>query len=422
MAENRYTLDTNAIMRNPYILDEFKDSYIYIPNVVLEELDKHKNHEELGRNIRIFSRILDDLHDKNYITDKNNQLFFIGTDDNLDYLGGQTNDNAIIHIATLSKSVLVSHDVLMRVKARNIAEIEAIDVTQEEDESKLDEFYKGYSEIFLEDSIVDLLYSKKYLDLRYISDITLYPHMFLIIKRFSGNSGGVLAKVDKRCTCIEVIEDINNVYGVNPLNVQQKMAFHLLLDDEIPLVTMFGKAGTGKTLQAMAAGLELSQTHNNYTNILCYKPIVDMGKELGALPGEKEEKLAPYIQSYYDALEHIFGGRDNMLDALNGFQDELQIDALNYIRGRSIPGQFIIIDEAQNLTKHEIKTILTRAGEGSKIVLMGDPKQIDVKHLNEFNNGLSHVVDRFKEQPLAGHITLLKGERSELSDIAADIL
>jgi PhoH-like ATPase len=423
MAENRYTLDTNVIMRDPYILDSFHDSFIYIPNVVLQELDNHKNDRDLGRGIRIFSRILDGLHENNYITDKNNQVFFIDTDDNLDYLGGKTNDNIIIHIANITKSVLITEDVLMRIKARNLADIEADGVTQNESKNNSDDNYQGYLEVYLEDSIIDLLYSKKYLDIRYIQDVKLYPNMFLVINRFSGSSGSVLAKVDKDCKSIEAISEINNVYSINPKNVQQLMALHLLLDNEIPLVTLSGKAGTGKTLLALASALALNQDGGLYENgITCTTPTVDMGEELGFLPGNKDEKLAPYVQSYFDALEFIYGGKEQLANAMNSEQTDIQIDALNYIRGRSLPNQFFIVDEAQNLTKHEVKTIITRMGENSKIVLMGDPQQIDAKYLNEFNNGLSHVIDKFKDFGIAGHITLKKGERSPLADIAADIL
>ncbi len=214
----------------------------------------------------------------------------------------------------------------------------------------------------------------------------------------------------------------NQVWGINPRNVQQKMALDLLLDPEIPLVTITGRAGTGKTLLALAAGLYLTQDAAAYQKLLVARPVVPLGRDLGYLPGSKEEKLRPWIQPIYDNLEYLFGQRKGTLEEILVGLKNFQIEALTYIRGRTLPHQYILIDEAQNLTSHEVKTVISRAGDNSKIVLIGDTEQIDHPYLDMESNGLSYVVSKMIEQPLAGHVTLIKGERSPLARLAADIL
>jgi PhoH-like ATPase len=214
-----------------------------------------------------------------------------------------------------------------------------------------------------------------------------------------------------------------HVWGIHPRNVQQTMAIELLLRKDIPLVTLIGKAGTGKTLLALASGLMQTEDFREFKKLLVARPIVPVGKDLGYLPGEKQEKLRPWMQPIFDNLEYLFNTKKpGELDAILAGMGSIEVEALTYIRGRSLPKQFIIIDEAQNLTKHEVKTILTRVGEGSKIVLMGDPEQIDHPYLDAYNNGLTYVVERFKDQVISGHVKLLKGERSGLARLAADLL
>jgi PhoH-like ATPase len=309
-----------------------------------------------------------------------------------------------------------------------LANIEATGLTQELNENITEDFYKGYLELNVEEELYNTLFNEKFLSLNHFRDIKTYPHMFFVLRPYSNPSKYLLAKVDKRNLCIELVHEINNVYGIDPKNIQQLMAFHLLLDPEIPLVSLVGKAGSGKTLITLAAALALVHDIRDekgapiYKRITCTTPTVDMGRGIGFLPGDKNEKLGPYVQSFFDALEFIYGDSLNLKNALEGLQDELQIEALNYIRGRSLPGQFFILDEAQNTTKHEIKTTITRMGEGSKIVIMGDPAQIDVPYLDKFNNGLTYTIEKFKDKGLAGHLELIKGVRSPLADMAADIL
>jgi PhoH-like ATPase len=233
-----------------------------------------------------------------------------------------------------------------------------------------------------------------------------------------------LLKVSKDVNKLEPLFLSNEpVWGISARNVQQRMALELLLNDDIPLVTLTGRAGTGKTLLALAAGLLKVEDEHKYKKLLIARPVVPMGKDIGYLPGEKDEKLRPWMQPIYDNLEYLFdtkksGDIDKILVGLGS----IQVEALTYIRGRSIPGQFIIIDEAQNLSKHELKTIVSRVGQGSKIVLMGDPEQIDHPYLDVLSNGLTHVVERFKQEAVSGHITLEKGERSQLAQLATELL
>lgn len=421
----KYVLDTNIIFDDPYYINKIQNAEIYIPSVVLEEVDKHKNDKDVSMSVRIFSRYIDKLHERNYITDGNSKVIFTYksfSKEELKYLGAETNDNIIIHTANTLGAKLISNDILVRSKSRMIG-LEVAGLTSESTDNNLDEFYKGYIEVFLEDDIIDTFYQKKFISLDNIREIKSYPHMFIIFRRITNHSRFLIGKVDKNCRTVELINIIEDVWGISPKNPEQLMALHLLLDKDIPLVSLIGAAGTGKTLLSMAVGLLLTQDTGDYNKLVATKPIIDMGKELGTLPGDKEEKLMPYVESYYDALEFIFDGdRDKMHNALNGMQNNFEIDALNYIRGRSLPGRFFIVDEAQNLSRHEIKTIITRMGEGSKIILLGDPEQIDNKFLDKYNNGLVYAMDKFKDQQFGGHITFKKGVRSGLASLAADIL
>jgi PhoH-like ATPase len=255
-------------------------------------------------------------------------------------------------------------------------------------------------------------------------DYRLYPHEFIILKDAAGGSKSALVKTSSDGGKLEpLFLSHEPVWGISARNAQQRMALELLMNDDIPLVTLTGRAGTGKTLLALAAGLLKVEDERRYKKLLIGRPVVPMGKDIGYLPGEKEEKLRPWMQPIYDNLEYLFDTkRAGDIERILAGIGSIQVEALTYIRGRSIPGQFIIIDEAQNLSKHEVKTIVSRVGEGSKIILMGDPEQIDHPYLDAYSNGLTYVVERFKEHPIAGHITLEKGERSQLAQLAADLL
>jgi PhoH-like ATPase len=346
-----------------------------------------------------------------------------------------TNDNRILAVALNLQAeqrqspqqrpvILVSKDALMRIKADALglnAEDFLSDRVVREDSS----IYAGYEKLTVTSEVIQSYYAKRSLNIRQLfPNHAFFPHQFIVLKDGLNPSVSALGKLDADGNTLEMlVVDEDPVWGIKARNAQQRMAFELLLRTDIPLVTMTGKAGTGKTLLALAAGLVQIEDLQRYKKLLVARPIVPLGKDIGFLPGEKEEKLRPWMQPIYDNLEFLFNTKKaGDLDKILAGMGSIQVEALTYIRGRSIPGQYIIIDEAQNLTKHEVKTILTRVGEGSKIVLMGDPEQIDHPYLDESNNGLTYVVELFKHVQLAGHIKLEKGERSVLAQLAADLL
>ncbi|HYS42932.1 MAG TPA: PhoH family protein, partial [Geobacteraceae bacterium] len=219
----------------------------------------------------------------------------------------------------------------------------------------------------------------------------------------------------------------DGIWSIHPRNREQAFALDLLLDDSIKLVTLVGKAGTGKTLLAIAAGLHKTAEENVYNRLLVSRPVFPMGKDLGFLPGDIEEKLAPWMQPIFDNVELLLSGHEMEKRHTKGYKELMamgimEIEPLTYIRGRSIPNQYMIVDEAQNLTPHEIKTIVTRAGEGTKIVLTGDPYQIDNPYVDSSSNGLTYLVEKFKGETISGHVTMMKGERSDLAELAANLL
>ena len=241
--------------------------------------------------------------------------------------------------------------------------------------------------------------------------------------QYNINKSGIYRFCDN--DCVRLPKD-KKIWGIKHRNAEQKCVFDALLDDSIKLVTISGRAGTGKTLLAIAAGLEKTVNEEVYDRLLVSRPIVPMGHDMGFLPGDVNEKLSPWMQPIFDNIDYLFNNskekRQNDQWKTLEQQGLLKLEALTYIRGRSIPNQFIIIDEAQNLTPHEVKTIISRAGEGTKVVLTGDPEQIDSLRLNAKNNGLTYTIEKFKEYKIAAHVTLIKGERSDLADLAAEIL
>lgn len=440
-----YVLDTNVLLQDPYAIFSFKDNEVVIPAVVLEEVDSKKRYmDEIGRNARAVSRLIDGMRETGKLHEKipldgggtlrielNHRSFH----QLQEIFVEKTNDNRILAVAKNLSSeeqskengksvILVSKDALVRVKADAIG-LQAEDFLSDR-VIEMDDVYTGFLEVFVNVAMLNKFYEKGSLPLSELGRQTYYPNQFLILKDELGGSSSAIGMVDKGAKTVKklVLEhDNKQIWGIRPRNVQQIMAFELLLRQDIPLVTLIGKAGTGKTLLALAAGLLQTEDYGHYKKLLVARPIVPVGKDLGFLPGEKDEKLRPWMQPIYDNLEYLFNTKKpGELDAILAGMGSIEVEALTYIRGRSIPDQFIIIDEAQNLTKHEVKTILTRVGEGSKIVLMGDPEQIDHPYLDAYNNGLTYVVERFKEQSIAGHIKLIKGERSSLAQLAADLL
>lgn len=439
-----YVLDTNVLLHDPNAIYAFEDNEVVIPAVVLEEIDsKKRNADELGRNARYVSRVMDGLRGKGCLhhgvplegggqlkVELNHRSFSRMQD----MFGESTNDNRILAVALnyyheeQSKSepkpvVLVSKDTLVRIKA-DVLGLQAEDYLNDRTVG-LDDLYTGYVTVRVHPSVIDEFYSFRQLSVQSLGlGFGLSPHMFVILKDEIGSSKSALLKVNADGKKLEPLYLSNDaVWGITARNTQQRMALELLLNDDIPLVTLTGKAGTGKTLLALASGLMKVEDERKYKKLLIARPVVPMGKDIGYLPGEKEEKLRPWMQPIYDNLEFLFDTKKNGdIDKILAGLSSIQVEALTYIRGRSIPGQFIIIDEAQNLTRHEVKTIVSRVGEGSKIIVMGDPEQIDHPYLDATSNGLTHLVERFKGEAVSGHVTLEKGERSSLAQQAADLL
>ena len=440
-----FILDTNVLLHDPNALFSFQENEVIIPAVVLQEIDSKKRlADEIGRNARRVSRFLDGfrsdgkLHDgvqlpgggmlKVELNHKSFQKL-------QDTFGELNNDNLILavalnyHLEEKEKPeprpvVLVSKDTLVRVKA-DVLGIRSEDYLSDHLVSTASEFYTGCVTLMVHPSVIDEFYSFRKLSVSALNLRTkLNPHEFVILRDELGTTKSALLKVDREGKKLEPLYLSNDsVWGIGARNAQQRMALELLLNDDIPLVTLTGKTGTGKTLLTLAAGLLKTEDEHRYKKLLIARPVVPMGKDIGYLPGEKDEKLRPWMQPIYDNLEYLFDTKKaGDIDKILAGMGSIQVEALTYIRGRSIPGQFIIIDEAQNLSRHEVKTIVSRVGEGSKIVLLGDPAQIDHPYLDASSNGLTHVVERFKDQAISGHITLEKGERSGLAQLAADLL
>ncbi|MDG5789464.1 PhoH family protein [Evansella sp. AB-P1] len=436
-------LDTNVLLQDPLAIYSFEQNEVVIPAVVLEEVDsKKRNMDEIGRNARYVARLIDDLRESGKLHEgvplENGGRFRVELNHRSfgklkDHFFESTNDNRILAVALNMRMeeeekksgiqvTLVSKDALLRVKADALG-IHAEDFLSDR-VVQYDHMYSGYSEIFISPDKLDHLFEKKYLSLDKINMKAPYPNQFFILRDEINHSRSALGIVSKDSQSIKLfLSNDDTIWGIRPRNVQQRMAFELLTRDDIPLVTLAGKAGTGKTLLSLAAGLFLTEDLQKYKKLLVARPVVPVGKDIGFLPGEKEEKLRPWMQPIFDNLEFLFNAKKpGELEQILAGMGSIQVEALTYIRGRSIPDQFIIIDEAQNLTKHEVKTILTRVGERSKIVLMGDPKQIDHPYIDEYTNGLTYVTERMKHLAESGHMKMEKGERSGLAQIAADLL
>lgn len=443
--EKLFVLDTSVLLQDPNSIFAFEENELVIPAIALEEIDNKKRQaDELGRNARQISRTLDGLRKKGRL-DKGVALENGGTlrielnHKHISCIQGAfheiNNDNRILAVALnlyeseqkkeLPRKVyLVSKDALMRIKA-DILGIPAQDYLSDM-VVKQNDLYPGFETIEVDPLIIDSFYANKSLDIAIepFSKRQIYPHEFFILKDQLGSSKSAVAYYNPEKNVLEPLWfPDKDIWGIYPRNIQQKMAMQLLLCDNIPLVTLTGRAGTGKTLLALAAGLYKTEELGLFKKLLVARPIVPMGRELGFLPGDKEEKLRPWMQPIFDNMELLFGTyKEGRLDDILAGLKRVEVEALTYIRGRTLPNQFIIIDEAQNLTKHEVKTIVSRVGEGSKIVLVGDPEQIDHPYMDFTSNGLTYLVEKFKDQSISAHVNLEKGERSALAQLASQIL
>ncbi len=425
-----FVLDTNVLLHDPEAMMKFEKNEVVIPVTVLEELDKMKRIPgELGRNARCAFRQLDSLHTLGEGDLHKGILLPTGTlirieleskPDNSYTFSLSVNDNRIILAAyVLQKAgkrvVFVSKDFAARIKA------EAIGIEAEDYENlkfAYDSIYRGIRKIELPKEDVDLFYKDGFLEDR---DFRAKPNEYFIMT--SPEHSSAVGKHDPHRGRIEPLLKSGPIWGIKPRNVEQRCAIDLLLRDDIKLVSLIGQAGTGKTLLALACGLRNVFDKNVYNRILVSRPVVPLGRDIGYLPGTKEEKLLNWMQPIYDNLEILCEsvGHDSK-ETINWVKDRVEMEAVAYIRGRSLPKMYIIIDEAQNLTPHEIKTIVSRAGEGTKVVLTGDPTQIDNPYLDKDSNGLTYLVGCFSDRQIYGHMYFDKTERSELAALAAEIL
>ncbi len=434
----KIVLDTNVILFDALAIHKFQNADIYIPFVVIEEIDRFKRDlGENGRNARQFSRMMDVLRAAGSLAEgvqieKSESRVFVTTDSNVDGLPKDLDqiksDNRILGKALQLQAMypngkveLVTKDINLRIKA-DVYGITAVDYRPES--SDVEELYKGIAEIDVDPEMIDLFYKEKSLQIP--DDIyKAVANQYLIMRDSSNANHSAIGRYDMKVNrIVPLVTPNESIWGIHPRNVEQSFALDCLLNDEIQFVSLVGKAGTGKTLLALAAGLFKTLDEGRFHRLLVSRPIFPMGRDIGYLPGDVEQKLNPWMQPIFDNVEFLMGSDKKAAGRARELinQGMVNIEPLTYIRGRSIPNQYLIVDEAQNLTPHEIKTIVTRAGQGTKVVLTGDCYQIDNPYVDSANSGLTYSVERFKNQIIAAHVTLEKGERSELAELAANIL
>lgn len=430
-----FVLDTNVLLHNAGCLEAFADNTVVIPLAVIEELDKFKgNNDELGRNARAVIRRLDRLRKQGHLGEgvpmANGGMLRVFTDraaPSLPDLDAIVTDNKIIRVALQLKQsgervIFVSKDINARIKSDALG-LETMDF--EKQKVNFEELFTGYRTLRASSRQLDALEHAGKLS---YPGLDAMPNEFIVLTDEQNAQRTVVARVRSGSMLVPLSARANGAWNIKARSKEQRMALELLFDETISLVTLVGQAGTGKTLLALAAGLELTVKAKRYDKILVSRPIMPLGKDIGFLPGDKESKLMNWMQPIFDNLAFLLrdGGdaKRSVREKIERLQREhlVELEALTYIRGRSIPRQYVIIDEAQNLTPHEIKTIISRSGDGTKMVLTGDPSQIDNPYLDSNSNGLSYAVERLKDSPLHGHVTLMQSERSILSALAADRL
>jgi PhoH-like ATPase len=436
-----FVLDTNVLLHDPQALYRFEDNNIIVPITVIEEIDRFKKDmNETGRNARQISRLLDTLRKEQSLSqgvrlESGGMLRVEIYEEKVmkrlpPELRVDRGDNRILAVAmdlhdrdVNTPVILVTKDTNLRIKADALG---LVAEDYESDKVDIEELYTGCVERDAEPDQVDRFHGQGWLELE--RDAYL-PNQFVTLKDLQNASHTAIGRFNAAEAKLLPIRKggKDGVWSIQPRNREQAFALDALMDDSVKLVTLVGKAGTGKTLLAIAAGLHKTAEEGVFNRLLVSRPVFPMGRDLGFLPGDIEEKLAPWMQPIFDNVELLLSGHEAEKRHSKGYKELmamgiLDIEPLTYIRGRSIPNQYMIVDEAQNLTPHEIKTIVTRAGEGTKIVLTGDPYQIDNPYVDSSSNGLTYVVERFKEQAIAAHVTLSKGERSDLAELAANLL
>ncbi|MDD4956627.1 MAG: PhoH family protein [Candidatus Omnitrophica bacterium] len=436
-----FVLDTNVILHNPSSLVSFADNTVVLPIEVLEELDTFKSsHDEKGRNARIAIRMLDGFRrkgepGKGFPLSNGGLLkvlMFQGREDAIK-LGLSTDivDNRIIITAYAEKQkgenvIFVSKDINARIKADALG-VQSVDF--EKEKVDLDRLYSGWHSFDVSREDIDAFFRNK--ELKVPEDEFLENEFALLVDKDDPKHTAIGRYKREFGILMPLIFNKMNVMSIRPRNREQVMALELLLNSDIKLVTLVGPAGTGKTLLAIAAGLQKVVRDKSYAGLLVSRPVMPLGRDIGYLPGTKEEKLESWMGPIFDNLEYICNAeKKDKEDKLKTKaqvekymrEDIIELEAMTFMRGRSIPDRFIIIDEAQNMTPHEVKTVLSRAGEGTKMVLTGDPYQIDSPYLDSSSNGLTYCVEKMKGQNMYGHVTFSRSERSSLASLAVQLL
>ena len=432
-----YILDTNVLLHDPNSLLNFAENNVLIPIEVIEEIDRFKRESsELGQNARTVSRMLDSLRARGRLSEgvalpNGGHLRVVFHERNgheVPTPGNNTVDSRIVALAMVRQkaepsipTILVSKDINLRIKADALG-LQAEDY--ETDRVQIKDLYTGMLEKVVGSETMSQFRTNGELDLNGGSQY--YPNEYCTLIDETNPKRTALTKVDTSGRkLLPIIDCREGIWGIKPRNREQHFAFDALLDDSVKLVTLMGKAGTGKTLLALAAGLKHTVLDREFRRLVVARPTVSVGREIGFLPGTLEEKLNPWMQPIHDALELLADlnmghehrrSNDLMRSGL------IVVEALSYIRGRSIANQYMIIDEAQNLTPLEVKTIITRVGTGTKVIFTGDPYQIDNPYVDSSSNGFNYIVSKFRTEAIAAHVELQKGERSELAELAANIL
>lgn len=445
MTDKIYVIDTSVYLTDFSSLRAFEDNDIVIPFKVLEEIDKHKKRQDsVGSNARNIIRELDELRKVGSlqggvslgeglgsVTAKGYESSLLP----IDWDKGDPDNQIIATALTVEKEnegslvTLVSRDINLRVKCDSIG-LATADYQASQIINSLDEIYSGDRELVVEDKMIDDFYAGEKILLKKpeIEEEQLNGNEFVTLTSEISEKKTALARFKNYATPLIKIPNKRSVWGIKPRNKEQSFALDLLMDPNISLITLVGKAGSGKTLCAIAAGLEqtlddhpMSSQKSTYTRLIVSRPVEPLGKDIGFLPGTMEEKMEPWLKPIQDNLKFLMvDDSANLKEYMD--MGKIEVEALTYIRGRSIANAFIIIDEAQNLTKHELKTIVTRVGEGTKLILTGDVEQIDNIYIDERTNGLTYAVEKMKEHEITGHVTLKKGERSAIATLGAKIL
>jgi len=438
-SKKTFILDTSVYLTDADSINAFKNNDIVIPLKVLEEIDKHKKRQDgVGLHARKTIRTLDELRSRGCLQKgvrlgKGKGIVSVRTFDPSELppdLDPSIPDHIIIATALSEKSknsnkkvILVSRDINMRVICDAVG-VPSEDYMAPTIVTEMDQIYDGFASVLVDDELIEQYYNDEEVVLE--EGRELHPNQYIMLVSNQNEKKTALARyISNEAPLKKITQFRKGIWGIKSRNKEQMFAMDMLLNPEIQVVSLIGKAGSGKTLCAIAAGLEQSMESGKeepiYRRLIVSRPVQPLGKDIGYLPGTLEDKMAPWLAPVQDNLRFLMGD-DNVTLEMYMEKGKIEIEALTYIRGRSISNSYIVIDEAQNLTTHEIKTIITRVGEGTKVILTGDIEQIDNVYLDEKSNGLVYAVEKFKHHSIAGHVTLKKGERSKVATIAAQIL